>query len=73
MPEKTASPSKRTKNPWFTVMVKWDNMQKLKEISAHHNVPMTQTLSRLICADHAFVFPERRKEPDACTHNVHTT
>ena len=73
MPENSRSPSKRSKNPWFTVMVRWDNMQKLKEISTHHCVPMTQTLARLIATDHALVFPESRKEPNACTHNVRTT
>jgi len=71
MPENSISPSKRVKSPWFTVMVRWDNMDKLKEISTYNRVPMTQTLARLICADYAAMI-ERRKEPDACIQNVHT-
>jgi hypothetical protein len=32
---------------------------------------MTKTLGRLIETEYDLVFPESRKEPNACTHNVH--
>lgn len=71
MPENSTSPSKRKKSPWYTVMVRWDNMAKLKKISILNGVPMTQTLSRLICSDYNELFPERRKESNANPHDVH--
>lgn len=72
MPEKRKSPSKRD-TPWYTAQIRYDNMAKLKEIAAHYNDPMTRTLGRLIETEYDLVFPESRKEPDARTHNVHTT
>jgi hypothetical protein len=72
MTEKRKSPSKRD-TPWFTVLVRWDNLAKLKEIAARNKAPLTQTVGRLINNEYDAVFPERRKEPDACTHNVRTT
>ena len=72
MTVKRKSPSKRD-TPWFTVLVRWDNLAKLKEIAARNRAPLTQTVGRLINNEYDAVFPERRKEPDARTHNVHTT
>lgn len=69
MPEKRKSPSKRG-TPWFTAQIRYDNMAKLREIADHNNDPMTKTLGRLIETEYNLVF---RKEPDGCTHNVHTT
>jgi len=72
MTEKRKSPSKRD-TPWFTAQIRFDNMAKLKEIAAFKKDPVTRTLARLIETEYAVIFPERRKEPDACTYNVRTT
>lgn len=72
MAEKRKPPSKRD-TPWFTAQIRYDNMAKLREIADHYKDPMTRTLGRLIETEYDLVFPERRKEPDACTHNVRTT
>ena len=72
MAEKRKPPSKRD-TPWFTAQIRYDNMAKLREIADHYKDPMTRTLGRLIESEYDLVFPERRKEPDACTHNVRTT
>ena len=72
MTEKRKSPSKRD-TPWFTAQIRYDNMAKLREIADHNKDPMTRTLGRLIETEYDLVFPESRKEPNARTHNVHTT
>jgi len=72
MTEKRKSPSKR-ETPWFTAQIRFDNMAKLKEIAAFKKDPVTRTLARLIETEYAVTFPERRKEPNACVHNVRTT
>jgi len=72
MTPKRKSPSKRV-TPWYTAQIRWDNMAKLKELACFDQTPVTKTLARLINNEYDAVFPERRKEPNACTHNVCTT
>lgn len=63
-------PSQRNK-PWFTAIVRYDNMARLKEIAAQTKTPVTQVLARLIQQEYDTLHTYSRKEGDA--HDPHPT
>ena len=62
-------PSQRNK-PWFTAIIRYDNMARLKEIAALTKAPVTQVLAGLIQREYDTLFQYSRKEGDASpTHS----
>ena len=69
MTRKHVAPSKR-KKAWFSTVIRFDNMARLKEIAAQTKAPVTQVLARLIQQEYDTLHTYSRKDVNA--HDPHT-
>ena len=63
MTRKHIAPSKR-KKAWFSAIIRFDNMARLKEIAAQTKTPVTQVLAGLIQREYDTLHAYSRKEED---------